>query len=264
MARCAWLCSLLLALLAARAEARQAAEAAVAKPRFKTTRAQQSRPRVRGARERRLADIRALFARAGLDYPPAQVLMRIFKSEDKLELWVRKARSRDFVHLKDYAICARSGELGPKRKRHDGQVPEGFYTITAYNSASSFLLAMLVSYPNRSDLVRKHGRDPGGAICIHGDCVTIGCVPLTDRWIEELYVICLDSKTWSGQPNLVHIFPARLHGESWDKLVNEHAAEPALLDFWKELKAGYDLFEQTRRQPRIWFTGRGAYRFRAR
>ncbi len=232
------------------------------KLRFRTTRAQARAQRVRAARKRRLEDIRKLFATAQLDYPPAQVLMRVFKNEDLVELWARRRRQRIYVHLKDYDVCQRSGDLGPKRRRGDMQVPEGFYTITAYNPTSSFLLAMLVSYPNRSDRIRKSGRDPGGDICIHGDCVTIGCIPLTDRWIEELYLICLDTSRRSGNPTLVHSFPGRLGGEAWEKLKKKHADEPGLIRFWEELKVGYDRLEKTRIPARFTIGRNGAYRFR--
>jgi len=213
--------------------------------RFITTRAQKNRSRVKAARTKRLDDIRKLFEQVQMDYPPDQVLMRIFKDEDVLELWARQKGQKEFVHLKDYSICMRSGRLGPKRRQGDLQVPEGFYSITSYNPHSSYHLAMLVDYPNRSDIIRKTGKKPGGSICIHGDCVTIGCIPLTDRWIEELYLICLDTSTYSHHPTLVHIFPGRMEEQHWKELKRLYSQEPEVIEFWQELKKGYDLFEQT-------------------
>jgi len=40
------------------------------------------------------------------------VYIRIFKKEAILEVWMKKEGR--YVHLKDYAICAYSGHLGPK------------------------------------------------------------------------------------------------------------------------------------------------------
>jgi len=95
-------------------------------PAFRPTGAPQKYPRVRAARQRRTDDIRALFVKAGLDYPPAKTLLRVFKLDDTIELWVAPRRGKKFVHLKDYAVCMRSGSAGPKRRRGDMQVPEGF------------------------------------------------------------------------------------------------------------------------------------------
>ncbi len=231
-------------------------------PAFRPTRAQADRPRVRAARAQRTADIRRLFAEAGMAYPPADVLLRGFKDEDLLELWVRPRGRRRLVHLKDYAICARSGGLGPKRRRGDLQVPEGYYRITAYNPASSYHLAMLISYPNRSDRLRKSGSDPGGNICIHGNCVTIGCIPLTDRWIEELYLICLDSDRRNRRRVRVHLFPGRLAGPPWQRLQQRHAEKPGLIRFWRELKPGHDRFARDRILPRLRIDQAGRYRWR--
>lgn len=257
-----WLTGPALAQPAEPAAPAATAPAQIKKIKFSSTKAQATAPRVKAARQRRLGDIRKLFAEAGIDYPPAQVLLRGFKNEDLLELWARPSGSKAYVHLKSYAICMRSGDLGPKRQRGDMQVPEGFYSITAYNPNSSFLLAMLVSYPNRSDRIRKAGRDVGGNICIHGDCVTIGCIPLTDRWIEELYLICLDTARLRKNPTLVHLFPGRLAGEDWQKLKTEAAARPELIRFWEEIKPGYERFEETQIPARFSIDTKGAYRFR--
>ncbi len=258
---------LLVALVAQAAPAKDAPvaapAAAPARPiEFRPGQAQAGAARVKAAREARTGDIRALFEAAGVDYPPDGALLRVFKQEGVLELWVRPRGQRAYRRLKDYEICAGSGGLGPKRAQGDLQVPEGFYELTAYNPWSSYHLAMLVSYPNPSDRARKTGRSAGGNICIHGDCVTIGCVPLTDRWIEELYLVCLDTQTRTGRRVLAHFFPARLTDPGLAALEAAHAGDKALLSFWRELKVGHDLFEETRVPPRVSFGPGGAYRFR--
>ena len=46
----------------------------------------------------------------------------------------------------------------------------------------------------------------GGDIFIHGDCVSIGCIPITNTCIEELYVLAMEAKN-NGQTKLpVHVF----------------------------------------------------------
>lgn len=230
-------------------------------PQFTTTKAQANYYRVKSARDGHLDKIRALFSKSNLDYPPAQVMLRIYKDEDVLELWVQPHRKQSFVHLKNYNICQGSGTLGPKRQMGDLQVPEGFYTVTAYNPASSYHLAMLISYPNLSDRLRKKGNNSGGNICIHGDCVTIGCIPLTDRWIEELYLICLDTFTKTKQPTLVRSFPGRLHGKHWKELIEQHKRQPQLIEFWRELKEGYDRFAKNHTPTQFTIAQDGRYQF---
>jgi murein L,D-transpeptidase YafK len=245
------------------AQAAPAPDAPARPIKFQPGQAQAGAARVKAARQGRMADIQALFQAAGVDYPPDGALLRVFKQEGVVELWVRPRGQRAYQLLKEYAICAGSGELGPKRQQGDGQVPEGFYELTAYNPWSSFHLAMLVSYPNPSDTARKTGRSAGGNICIHGNCVTIGCVPLTDRWIEELYLVCLDTQTRTGRRVLAQFFPARLSDEGLRALEAAHPDDRALTDFWRELKVGHDLFEQTHVPPRVTFGPGGAYRFQA-
>ncbi len=50
---------------------------------------------------------------------------------------------------------------------------------------------------------------PGRDIYIHGSCVSIGCIPLTDQQIEELYIIASYAKA-NGQDFIpVHVFPVK-------------------------------------------------------
>ena len=69
------------------------------------------------------------------------VFIRIFKEESLLEAWIRT--ETEYQHLKDYAICAYSGYLGPKLKEGDRQSPEGFYKVKKYqlNPNSKFHLS---------------------------------------------------------------------------------------------------------------------------
>ncbi|MBW2456267.1 MAG: L,D-transpeptidase family protein [Deltaproteobacteria bacterium] len=205
--------------------------------------------------------IRQLFAAAGLRYPAHQLLIRIFKADDQVELWVQPAADRSFVQLKTYPICARSGTLGPKRVAGDRQVPEGFYRIDRFNPASRFHLSLGLDYPNASDKVLSDPDRPGGDIFIHGSCVTIGCVPLTDRLIKELYIIALDAHE-AGKAVPVHVFPRRMGGASWTKLEEIAGADATLQSFWENLREGYRHFETHKRLPTIGVDSRGRYSFR--
>src|SRR5438105_13165953 len=142
-------------------------------------------PRVQAARAASSTRIEQLFQQAAIAYPPRRVLLRAFKQERELELWAG-ADAGEMKRITTYAICASSGEPGEKTRAGDGQVPEGFYRVSALNPHSNFLLSLRVSYPNARDRKLRHG---GGDIFIHGSCVTIGCIPIEDGPIQELYLI---------------------------------------------------------------------------
>jgi len=93
------------------------------------------------------------------------LFIRIFKKEALLEVWIKK--DERYVHLKDYAICAYSGHLGPKLKEGDKQAPEGFYRVypKQLNPHSKFHLAFNLGYPNAYD--RAHRRT-GSYLMVHG------------------------------------------------------------------------------------------------
>ena len=224
--------------------------------------------RVEHAREEKSGDIKKLFADAGLNYPPAGIFLRVFKAEGELELWAQAEADGKFKFLKTYNICKKSGAPGPKRKQGDGQVPEGFYRITSFNPSSLFWLSMQINYPNESDriLSRRLGfSDPGGDIFIHGSCVSIGCIPIKDQWIKELYLIALDSRT--ANPAAVHIFPARMDGVEMSRILASSpealASGEDLRGFWSQLKIGYDYFEQNRLLPDMKVDKDGRYVLRS-
>ena len=54
------------------------------------------------------------------------VFLRAIKEDKILELWVQPKGSGSFVLVKRYPVAAMSGNLGPKEKEGDNQVPEVF------------------------------------------------------------------------------------------------------------------------------------------
>ncbi|RMG13492.1 MAG: hypothetical protein D6729_14960 [Deltaproteobacteria bacterium] len=218
-------------------------------------------PRVRAARARVGQALRSRFERAGIGYPPELLFIRIFKADDVLELWAgRKGEPLRLVQR--YPICARSGSLGPKRRQGDLQVPEGIYRIDRLNPWSSYHLSLGIDYPNRSDRIRGT-RPLGGDIFIHGDCVTIGCVPLTDQKIEALFLAVLDARLAGLREVPVHLFPTHLDAAGMARLRALPQARRHLA-FWEELRPIYEAFERTRRIPRVRIDPTtGAYRLEA-
>ena len=216
-------------------------------------------PRVKIARAEKEQLIKELFKKKNLDYPPERIFIRIFKLDEILQLWAAGTGEDSFQLLKEYKICANSGELGPKRKEGDRQVPEGFYFIDVFNPMSNYFLSMRVNYPNQSDRILGSKPRLGGDIYIHGNCVTIGCVPLTDDGIKELYLIAVEARA-SGQRSIpVHIFPTRLNNEGMKRLERDFGANSKLQNFWAGLKPGYDFFEKHHKLPIITVDKNGNY-----
>jgi murein L,D-transpeptidase YafK len=169
------------------------------------------------------------------------VVLRIFKLDSELELWVEK--NGRFVRFATYPICLWSGRLGPKLKEGDKQAPEGFYTVALeqLNPNSRWHRAFNLGYPNAFD--QAQGRY-GSFLMVHGGCSSIGCYAMTDRVVDELWQF-VTAALEQGQLRVpVHVFPFRMtahnlalrKGGRWG-------------NFWADLKKGNDLFEATRVPP---------------
>lgn len=203
--------------------------------------------------------LRVLFQKKGLTYPNNNILLRAFKSSNELELWARDADTGAYTLVKNYKVCALSGALGPKRWEGDLQVPEGYYFIDDFNPRSDFYLSLLVSYPNYSDLVMGNKEKPGGNIYIHGGCVTVGCLPMTDPVIQEIYVAALSARMAGENYIPVHIYPLRFDRRGLNFLGREYREDTAKQRFWVNLKTGYDYFEIHHKTLPVMYSADGRY-----
>ena len=136
------------------------------------------------------------FSKVKVDYPPTELGLVILKKERKFEVWAREKDKPDMVFVKEYPMTAFCGKLGPKLKEGDWQIPEGIYEISGLNPNSSYHLSLKVNYPN--DFDKKMGKadkrtNLGGLIFIHGYNVTIGCVPIGNPAIEEVFVMVAET-----------------------------------------------------------------------
>lgn len=187
-----------------------------------------------------------------------EVFLQAFKQEKILEVYVRAEGETQFVRAKTYDFCMLSGELGPKRKQGDYQVPEGFYHIDRFNPWSNFYLSLGINYPNTADRKLGHS-NPGGDIFIHGSCVSIGCIPITDDLIKELYIFCVEARDQGQSKIPVYIFPFRMENKNWEHQTGRHSRE--MIEFWKNLQPGYDHFKQHQTLPKVSINTEGAYIF---
>jgi murein L,D-transpeptidase YafK len=218
-------------------------------------------PRYRAAEAEKAPPAQELFAGMQLPYPPGSIFLRVFKKEQLLELWSSAAPPGPHRLVRVYPIPAISGKPGPKRREDDGQTPEGFYRIERFNPASKFHLSLGLNYPNRADRILGDKSALGKDIFIHGGWVTMGCVPITDDLIKELYVIAVAARA-NGQRQIpVHIFPRHLDAGGLRALEDGAGADPSLLHFWKNLMVGYNLFETTRILPTVTVAPDGRYLF---
>lgn len=195
-------------------------------------------------------------------YPPKKVFFRAFKNESKFEVWAMHPLKNKFQLVKTYSICKKSGVVGPKREEGDRQVPEGFYNINVFNPESNFYLSLGLNYPNTSDSILTTNKDaPGGDIYIHGDCLSIGCLPLTDEYIKEVYLIAMMAKN-EGQDEIpVHIFPFNYSKPIYSKLLASYSIA-SIKAFWYNLKQGFDYFQENKRLPEITVSPDGTYLFK--
>ncbi len=183
----------------------------------------------------------------------APMLIRIFKAESELEIWIKKRST--YVRFATYPVCYWSGTLGPKLREGDRQTPEGFYTITAreLHHGDRWRRSLNVGYPNVFD--RANGRN-GSNILVHGGCSSVGCFAMTDAVNAELYDLVSRALRNGAASVPLHVFPFRMTEANL-------AATPAgrWAGFWRDLKLGYDAFERTRLPPNISVCGK---RYRVR
>ena len=200
-----------------------------------------SSPRSRAAISRVKPRLQQELSDAGLTWG-APIFIRIFKETKELEIWLKK--QNHFRHFKTYPICTYGQRsLGPKTRQGDGYAPEGFYYVSPQqmNPLSHFHLSFNLGYPNTYD--RINGRT-GGALMVHGDCVSIGCYAMTDKGIEDIFAL-VDASFQNGQKFFrVHIFPFPMIPENMRK-----HQDSKWYPFWENLREGYDFFEKNGHTP---------------
>jgi murein L,D-transpeptidase YafK len=224
---------------------------------FKDRQLQNSR--VQDAYDEKEKIVKNYFKDEQLFFEDFKLFIRAFKEEGELEVWIQPQGKVTYQLLHTYAICASSGVVGPKRKEGDSQVPEGVYYIQHFNPLSNFYLSLGINYPNASDKILSSATNPGSNIYIHGNCVTIGCIPLTDDKIKELYVLAVEARN-NGQLKIpVHIFPCRLISGAIESLGLKYSPDLTTINFWKNLKTLYVDFEVSRAVKHIKVDSKGMY-----
>ena len=217
--------------------------------------------RVRGALRNKADVLDRRLGEHGLKSTALNVLIVAYKSEAVLDIYAKAPEEPSYRKLTSYPICAASGKPGPKRRKGDGQVPEGFYRIDRFNPTSNYHLSLGIDYPNAADKLNKSASDAGGDIFIHGSCVTIGCLPMTNALIEEIYLYATYARN-SGQKTIpVYIFPFRMTKENMERHEVMYQKQPEKLAFWRNLKQGYDKFIESNKSLTVSVMKNGDYGF---
>lgn len=221
-------------------------------------------PKVGIAYSNKEEELKKEFEKKGFIYPAKYIFLRSFKLDSELEVWIKNKASDTFRLFKSYRVCTLSGRMGPKRREGDQQVPEGFYYINDFNPNSNYHLSLGINYPNFSDKILSDQKKPGNEIYIHGSCLTIGCIPLTDEFIEEVYILAVNAKN-AGQDFIpVHVFPVKFgNPRSLNYLetskLNNVADSSQFHELWGNLKMAYDYFERHHQLPVVMVDSKGKY-----
>jgi len=221
---------------------------------------QKSNVRVANAFKLKEDTLAKQFKKEGLSWPPKQLYIRSFKYDSQLEVWARNNSTEPFKLIKTYKICALSGGLGPKRIEGDYQVPEGFYYINMFNPKSTYYLSLGLNYPNVSDQLLSDSVKPGSDIFIHGTCVTVGCIPIMDNQIDELYLLASYAKSNGEDFIPVHIFPVRFNNPKSMAFLEKVTKDDKVYgDFTQSLEKVYNYFEKHKTLPVITVNNKGNY-----
>jgi murein L,D-transpeptidase YafK len=217
------------------------------------------------------------YCQGRLNYPPDCVLLRVFKYEGEVEVWGKDKGQSVMELLLTLSVCAIDKQPGPKLYLGDEKTPEGFYY--GYNGYSSYnwwmwmnlteglvnfpgqvgqgvCFKICLNYPNNLDQIRTKrllpSVDPGSGICIHGNCVTQGCVSLSNRDFLTLFTLTLNHNHTIYGPMQVHIFPFKFNKVPEERRVffaeqfaqKQSFTQADLLLFWENLECGYTVFNQ--------------------
>lgn len=221
---------------------------------------QRTFPRPDESFKRKEDTLQKQFAAKKLDWPAKYMYVRSFKYDSQLEVWVKNELNEPFKLFKTYKVCALAGSMGPKRMEGDYQVPEGFYYINEFNPRSEYHLSLGINYPNASDRILSDSLRPGSAIYIHGSCVTVGCIPIMDNQIEELYVLAAHAKNQGQDYIPVHIFPIRFNVPKSVAYLNTLTKDDnTLRRFSENMEEAFNYFEKHKKLPVVFISDKGEY-----
>lgn len=120
-------------------------------PSFKE--AQLKHSRVKEAYDEKEEVVKRYFDNASLKYEGFYLLLRAFKMDEKLEVWVKEKGKETYALLHTYNFCSSSGTLGPKRKEEIFRSQKEFILliilirkVTSISPSVSTILMLQIRY----------------------------------------------------------------------------------------------------------------------
>lgn len=212
--------------------------------------------RVRTAHQEKTPVIQEKLTSMDLELNNVNVLIKAYKYEQLVKIYVKNKADEDWSVYKTFPFNCTSGDLGPKRQEGDMQIPEGYYYINHFNPYSHFYLSLGVSYPNKADKIKSTAAKKGSAIYMHGGCASIGCIPIEDEPIKELYMLSVYAKN-GGQGKIpLHIMPFEYSPEKMTQAIQLY---PDHKDFWINLYTVEQNFDKTKILPDVGINSEGDY-----
>lgn len=215
--------------------------------------------RVREAYSSKEKSVIKTLSERSLSRDSLRIYLRAFKTEKKIEVWGKNICDSTYTLINEIPMCEISGDIGPKRRSYDLQVPEGFYYINELNPYSKYYLSMKINYPNPSDSVRGVKGHLGNLIYIHGGCESSGCISINDEKIKELFVFCIEAYNAGQQEIGIAIYPAKLEDKTYNRLITGYSKNKDKVSLWTDLKKSYDLFNQKHIPPTVKFLPDGTH-----
>jgi len=172
-----------------------------------------------------------------------KILIIIFKTEKRLELWMDIAGEYKF--LKSYPIISYSGKLGAKVSIKDKQAPEGYYSINIHRiiRKDELFTKLDLGFPNRYD--KEHNVSSGYA-SIHNPSIQEDGFVIDNNNISEIYNIVQEALLNGYKTIPVYIYPFVMTQYNLERYYNSR-----WIDFWRNIKEGYDYFNRYHRTPKI-------------
>lgn len=166
---------------------------------------------------------------------PNYISIRIYKKEAELEIWSGNNDKENLTLLAVYPICAMGFDPGTKLKQGDERTPEGSFSLDFYNSSKNWYMHINLSPDHIDDPGNVHNgpafyactdyptdfdkqlsasmgiNKPGSAICLHGNCTSVGCASVQNHDFIEIYYWIAKHDIETYGPPRVHILPFRFY-----------------------------------------------------
>ncbi|HQJ89598.1 MAG TPA: hypothetical protein PLB70_03185, partial [Paludibacteraceae bacterium] len=93
------------------------------------------------------------------------------------------------------------------------------------------------------------------------ECVTIGCLPMTNEYIKEIYLLAINARNNGQQKIPVYIFPFEMTDENLNSYIQKYGKQSYIASFWKNIKIGHDKFMNNKKEVNFKIDNNGDYKF---